>query len=265
MRLMRDGVGLAVEEQGPREGGTAPPVLLVHGIPCDRRFLAPQLEHFAGTHRTVAVDLRGHGQSDAPEQEYTIEGFVEDLAWTCEQLALARSVVIGHSLGGIVALGLAGARPDLVGSVVALDAVLAPPPERATAMRTFLDQLRAGDDMTLVQDYFGRFFGPVDDPTQRAWILASMASTPRHVMLSTWENGFFGFDTVAAAAACSAPLLYLDAGTPNTDLAELARACPSLVVGRAVGSGHFLQLEVPNQVNAMIERFLVLAAAPTRR
>ncbi|MEJ7755036.1 MAG: alpha/beta fold hydrolase [Nocardioidaceae bacterium] len=67
-------------------------------------YLAPQLAHFATRHRTVAVDLRGHGESDAPEQDYTIEGFASDVAWMSQQLGLERPVVVGHSLGGIVAL-----------------------------------------------------------------------------------------------------------------------------------------------------------------
>ncbi len=74
-------------------------------------------------------------------------------------------------------------------------------------------------------------------------------------------NGFFGFDTAAAAAACRAPFLYVDAGTLNVDLEELGRLCPTLMAGRTVGAGHFHQLEVPDQVNAMIERFLVVAVS----
>ncbi len=82
---------------------------------------------------------------------------------------------------------------------------------------------------------------------------------PRHVAISAWENGFFGWDTAVAATACGAPFLYIDAGTPNVDLDRLAALCPTLLVGRTVGAGHFHQLEVPDQVNAMIDRFVAVA------
>ena len=59
--------------------------------------------------------------------------------------------------------------------------------------------------------------------------------------------------------ACRVPVLYIDAGTPNTDLSRFGELCPRLVTGKTVGSGHFVQLEVPEQVNAMIERFLAVA------
>jgi hypothetical protein len=67
--LRRNGVALFYEEA---DGGE-PPIVLVHGWCCDHSFFAPQIEHFARTrHRVVAVDLRGHGQSDKPEQPYTV-------------------------------------------------------------------------------------------------------------------------------------------------------------------------------------------------
>src|SRR5690348_6869606 len=67
--FVRDGVRLSYREVE----GDRPPILLVHGWCCDHTFMAPQLEHFARSgHRVVAVDLRGHGGSDKPEQRYTI-------------------------------------------------------------------------------------------------------------------------------------------------------------------------------------------------
>jgi len=55
----------------------------------------PQIAHFGQTRRVVAVDLRGHGASDAPEQEYIMAGFADDIAWQCAQLGLQKPMVIG--------------------------------------------------------------------------------------------------------------------------------------------------------------------------
>lgn len=119
--------------------------------------------------------------------------------------------------------------------------------------------------MPAIREYFaGLLFSPADDHQRRSWILDEIGRVPRHVALSTWENGFFGFDTAAAVAACRSPFLYIDAGTPNVDLSRLTGLCPTVLLGRTVGSGHFHQLEVPDQVNAMIERFLVLSSGRDR-
>ncbi len=260
-RLVKDGVGLDYEERGAGD----PPVLLVHGILCDRRYVAPQLEYFSRTHRTVAVDLRGHGLSDVPQQGYTIDGLADDLAWVSAQLDLVRPLVIGHSLGGIVALALAANHPDVVGAIVALDSVLLVGDARKAAMTTLLERLRSDDYLRVVREYFAGFFDPFDDRERRRWILEEIGRVPSQVGLSIWKDGTFEFDDVAAVSACRAPFLYIDAGTANVDLNRLRRLAPHLTLGRTVGSGHFNQLEVPDQVNAMIARFLEIAPARPAR
>ena len=251
--LQRDGVALFYEEAG----GEGVPFLLVHGIACDHTHLAPQFEHFGRAgHSVVAVDLRGHGQSGAPEDNYTIEGFATDLAWTCGQLGLEKPVVVGHSLGGEVSLALAAAFPDLPAAVVLMDSTIVPPSERADMIRSFIDSLWTPAYPEAMRGYFSRLFLPTDDGERKARILEAASRTPQHVVASAWEDGYFFYDTAAAVAACTVPVLYIDAGTSNTDLGRFGELCPQLVVGRTVGAGHFIQLEVPDQVNPMIERFL---------
>ena len=64
------------------------------------------------------------------------------------------------------------------------------------------------------------------------------------------------FDGAAALSQCQVPVLSIGSATPSNLTAELRRHCPSINVGQTVGSGHFNQLEVPDQVNAMIAKFL---------
>jgi pimeloyl-ACP methyl ester carboxylesterase len=66
--LTRDGVRLAYEESG----SGSPPIVLVHGWTCNHTYFSPQREHFSKRHRVIAVDLRGHGESDKPHGSYAI-------------------------------------------------------------------------------------------------------------------------------------------------------------------------------------------------
>ncbi|MCP5082237.1 MAG: alpha/beta fold hydrolase, partial [Alphaproteobacteria bacterium] len=116
-QLERESVSLFYEEAP----GGAPPIVLVHGLGCDHSFMAPQFEAFAGNHRIVTIDLRGHGSSDKPQQAYTIPAFAEDLAWGLHALALEQAVVVGHSMGGAVGLELAAKRPEQLAGLVVLD------------------------------------------------------------------------------------------------------------------------------------------------
>ncbi len=253
-RLQRDSVSLFYEEAP----GGAPPLVLVHGLGCDHSFMAPQFDAFAGAHRVVAVDLRGHGRSDKPQQDYTIPGFADDLAWVLRELALERPVVVGHSMGGAIALELAAEQPERLAGVVVLDTAVLPSPQVWAGVRPVIAALKAPGYQKAARRFFAEaFFLPTDDAERKAAILAAMLATPQYVLASAFEN-IFAWDLGAAAARCRVPTLYVASSHPRGDVVRFGEACPTLVHGQIVGSGHFLQLEVPDQVNAMIRRFLAI-------
>ena len=85
--------------------------------------------------------------------------------------------------------------------------------------------------------------------------------TEPHVTSSIWEEYLVSWDDESALRECRVPLLYIDAGTPNADLLRAVELCPGLMIARTIGSGHFSPLVVPEQVNAVLERFLRLHVA----
>jgi pimeloyl-ACP methyl ester carboxylesterase len=262
-RVERGGVGLHVDERGHGE----PAVLLVHGIACDRRYMEPVAVHLAARHRTVAVDLRGHGRSDAPDGPYDVATHVDDLVEVCAALGVERPVVVGHSLGGVLTVVLAAIRPALPRAVAVLDAPIVPPPARAADMRAHFARLRDGEYGPEMRRYFSAFFAPGDGRALEDWVMTAILEPPPHAVIATWEHASFDHDTAACLEALDVPLLYIDAGTPNAMLDRLVALCPHAFVGRTVGAGHFLQMVVPDQVNAMLDRFLALTAndgAPPR-
>ena len=262
-RLVRDGVALAYEETGRGE----PPLLLVHCWTCDHSFFAPQAQHFRHQHRVINVDLRGHGASDKPCQDYTVAGFADDLAWLCAQLAVIKPVVIGHSMGGNIALELAARHPDLPAAIVMVDSAILLPPELLEGVKPFAAALHGDGFREAQREFVGSypFFLPSDDPARKARILEVMSSAPQHVMANALDEHILRWDAAAAAAACRVPALYIAATAFLSDIARLRALCPQLVVGQTVGAGHFNNQEVPEQVNAMIERFLATTLAVVPR
>lgn len=255
--LIRDGTALAYREEG--EG---PPVLLVHGATCDHSYLAPQIDHYRRTHRVVSVDLRGHGASDKPEQDYTPDLYAADLAWICRELSVRRPIVIGHSMGGLVALALAAGHPELPAAIVMLDSPIFVPQSMHAMASALVAAIRSPAGMAVWRQLLDQSFSPLDDPARRARILDATGATPHHVLASSFAHGF-EWDEEAAARACKVPALYVRAST-IINLRRFRAHCPHLVTGETVGAGHFLQLEVPDQVHAMIDRFLRSVPSPGR-
>lgn len=240
------------------EAGTgAPAVVLLHGWCCDRGFLAPQQAHLAARHRVIAVDLPGHGASDAPRRDYGAAALAADVAWLCARLGLARPIVVGHSLGGAVAVELALAAPTAAAAVVVLDTTIGPAPATRATWAALVEALSGPDYRAAARRAIEElYFLPTDDPARRARIVAAMTAAPQHVM----RDGMAG---VAAwdsqrIAGLRVPLLHVARSIGGTDHDHLRRLCPAAFTGRVVGSGHFITLEVPEQVNAMIDRFLTL-------
>jgi len=92
-------------------------VLLVHGLGCDSDDWAWQLDPLRERYRVVAVDLRGHGRSSVPSSGYTPPDVAADLAVLLNRLEIGPVVVVGHSLGGVVATALAVEHPHRVSAV----------------------------------------------------------------------------------------------------------------------------------------------------
>ena len=90
-----------------------------------------------------------------------------------------------------------------------------------------------------------------------------MPSVPQHVVVSAFE-GMRDYVPTEAGGELKVPALYIEANKPQprSDMVRLHEMLPQILTGKTVASGHFCQLEVPEQVNAMIDRFLAARCQP---
>jgi pimeloyl-ACP methyl ester carboxylesterase len=183
--------------------------------------------------------------------------FVDDLAWMCGELTLEKPIVIGHSMGGVIAVELAARYPDLPSAVVTLDSPVCVLPAVLQRVEPLLAGLRSSSFRELQSQFVDSMFLSTDNEERKARIKAGMISTPQHVAASAFEHVLK--DTESAVRACRVPLLVLAAAESLSNLAHLREICPHVVTGQTVGAGHFHQLEVPEQITPMIERFLTVA------
>lgn len=195
------------------------------------------------------MDLPGHGESRAPAV-YTIDGLAADVAALGRQLGLGRGVLVSHSLGAMVALALSRQAPELVSAVIMVD----PPPLSK----------EGPDSATTRRDFVERMFLPTDDADRRARIVKTMCAAPGNVAVAT-TKAMAPFDAAAILGGCEVPIVITSSAVPTNGSAYLLGVNPAVTIGQTVGADHFLQLAVPDQVNPMIERFLLVSQETVAR
>lgn len=159
-------------------GGSGPDVLLVHSVGHSCAVWDAVAHELAPDARAVAIDLRGHGRSEAPATEFTQVG--EDLAAVIDALGLSRPVLVGHDVSGGFVTAAAADHPGRVGGVVLVDS---PTLEPQATVRGLADMVGTDEVIAFLAQRFGLgATGP--DETSKEEFVASHAGDNAADMLA---------------------------------------------------------------------------------
>ena len=239
--------------------GDATPVLFVHSFAGSSVQWAPQLEHVSQARRAVAIDLHGHGGSDASTgAPYDIASFADDIAAAADGLGLDRFVLVGHSLGGAAAIAYAADYPQRVAGLVLV----------ATPGRLPDEQVR-GVLGSLARNYEGTMAGiwkrltANATPATRRTVEGESDLIPEKVARRIID-ATFEFDPVPPLEAYNGPRLTVSTPQdgPVEELHELVRGVDHETVP---GTSHWIQLDDPERFNEILDGFLERVDRATTR
>lgn len=238
------------------QGNTA--LVFIHGWSCDSEFWREQVGAFAGDYTVVTMDLPGHGKSGGAREPWRVADYGMDVAAVVDALELDRVVLVGHSMGGLVALKAAAALEGRVLGVVAADAlhdaeVRYTEEQAAPALAAF-----SADFAGSMTGMFTGMSGGNIDPALANWIAVRGAAARPEVAIDLFAN-FVDIDATTWFRGAGVPIHAINAAAggmvPPTRV-EANRQYATFDATIIDGVGHFLQLEAPERFNDALRAVL---------
>ena len=286
-----DGARIHIEERGPESSSG---VVFIHGSALRTDLWHYQMSGFEGR-RLVFYDMRGHGLSQPTgSSEYTVQTLADDLDAVIRDCKLKEVVLVGHSIGGMVALELASSRRDLLGStikgVVLVNTTYRPPIEtiaggaalahvERVTRRPFdmlgshskrIDRLRKvikpSDALFWTVSFAA--FGPRASAKQVDFTYDMLAETPSDTIFDLFK-AYRGFDVKDRLGAATVPVLIIAGSHDRITVVEaseyLAENLPKAQLEILEECGHMSMLERHDRFNEILESFLVDTLGRPRR
>jgi pimeloyl-ACP methyl ester carboxylesterase len=251
---------LYIRDGGEEEHPAALPVLLLHSLAGNGGQWALQLDHLRRRRRAVALDFRGHGESDpADDGDYTIPGLAADVAAAADQLGLRRFLLAGHSLGAAVAIEYAGRHPERVAGLLLVDPNGDQSRVPKSEISPFLQALRA-DPLAELESYFRQLVVGGDADAAR-WVLEDLRLTHEDAVAGA-VKGSIEYQPLPALERYKGPRRSVISDMNRLPY-SLHNLVPDLPVHLMSGTGHWLMMDRPEAFNRVLDEFVAeVEAAP---
>jgi 3-oxoadipate enol-lactonase len=248
---------LHYREHGPAE---APALVLVNSLGTDARIWDEIIGRLESQYRIVSYDKRGHGLSDAPPGDYSLDDHVGDLAGLVAHCGLDRFALMGVSVGGLIAQGYALAHPEQLTALVLCDtaAKLGDAAMWDGRIRTVREHGMAGLADAVMERWFPPAFRagrPDDVAGWRNLLLRSSADgycgTCATLRDTDLRDGIGKIDTATLVVVGSE-----DGSTPVPVVRECAMAIPGAAFEIIEGAGHIPSIDQPARLTEVVQTFL---------
>lgn len=247
-----DGVPIVYEVHGDARAD-APTLVLIHGWSCDRTYWESQIGPLAERFRVVTLDLAGHGDSGLGREDWTIAAYGADAAAVVEALDLDDVILVGHSMGGDVAVDAARLVPERVAAMVWVDTYRQlGTPRTPEEIEAFVAPLRADFSRNTYAFVSEHLFHPGTDSALVERVARDMSEAPPEIAVPSIESSFANGAVVPAVLEeeLDLPVVAINPDDGSTDVASMQRYGVDVVFMPDVG--HFLMMEDPERFNALL-------------
>jgi len=235
--------------------GGGEPIIFDHGMWDDCSVWNSQIQFFETKHKVIAYDHRGHGRSDKPKGNYSIQTLADDLYSLIQELNLEKVTLVAHSTGGMAALLFALNHPDKISKLVLVGSAA-----RLSAPQSFMLMLW----YILPYKTFVRlmtrnkYYKPSQQVLEHALDMA--LNVPRHVAYECWKELANNYDTSRSLYRINVPT-FITVGKKDMTMS----VGKSLILNKRIqGSelriipdcGHMVMLEKPDELNQVLDEFI---------
>jgi pimeloyl-ACP methyl ester carboxylesterase len=266
--ITADGAELYYKVEGNERGN--PPLIFIHGWCSNLNHWEQQVRYFQDSHRILRMDRRGMGKSTTPGTGHTPEQHAADIAALARYEGFTKAVAIAHAGGGPAGVYFCSGYPDLVRAYIMVDTALTPGvdldnPTKMPARfyAEMIAKLTAPDGERYFRELYHSFFGAQADRELVESAVAEACRTPLETRVK--EIKLMATDTATPAATMQQPVLVIAGpwmadsfpqAVDHTRLKASFKQATQVELALAIGTGHFVQLEVPDQTNAFIKSFV---------
>jgi 3-oxoadipate enol-lactonase len=259
--IEHDGIRIAYRIDGT-EDTSRPWLVLSHSLACDHTMWDPQMAAFADF-RVLRFDTRGHGGSDAPPGDYTLELHADDLKALLDALGIERCHFVGLSMGGMIGQQFVLQHPGRFESITLADTTSRYPAEARSVWDERLALVRANGMDAIVSSTLERWFTAEfrgREPATVARIGEVIRSTPV-AGYAGCAYGISRIDLTDRLREVECPALVVvgesDTGTPPSMAQDIVQALPDARLAVIERAAHLSNVERPDEFNRVLRQFLI--------
>jgi len=261
LKLVVNNLTVSYHDEGPID---APTIIFIHGFPFNKSMWEPQMEALKQNYRVIAYDIRGHGDSDAGNENYSIDLFSNDLLFFMDALDIEKPILCGLSMGGYIALNAIGKFPEHFAGLVLSDTqCLSDTPDTREKRMKAIEIINTNGVEKYAEESLKNLFAPQSFTTKKKEI-----SDIRNMILQTSKQSlsYTLFALSERKGTCSklqdieVPVLILvgkeDKITPPIAAKMMHEKIQGSLLKIIEDAGHVANLENPSEFNDQVNRFM---------